>query len=174
MFIDALRFPRTLYFYSQYFSSVSSVVFRAFSHNFLLIENRPLNSKWGIWDVDPLCALYQKGLTPNKGLYSLINFPRTFTMPQTQCQALCVQLGTGRQLLYSVGRLHSSWGADCTQLNKCSKQHLGLVLWKVIIILNCISDKVEILRMKKGCISYSSLPMCKALTFRILPVYYYF
>lgn len=53
---------------------ISSLVFRAFLHSFLLIENRPLNSKWGIWDMVLLCSLYQKRLKADKGVYSFNNY----------------------------------------------------------------------------------------------------
>lgn len=54
--IDFLVLPRTLLFFF-YFLTLS----RAFSHNFLLIVTRPLNSKFGIWVMVPLSAFYQDG-----------------------------------------------------------------------------------------------------------------
>lgn len=34
--------------------------------------DREQNSKWGIWDMVLVCALYQKGLRADKGLYLFI------------------------------------------------------------------------------------------------------
>lgn len=62
-----LGFHEDIVFLFLALPSVRSVVFRAFSDNFLWIVNRPLNSEWGI-------CFRAKGLKVNQRIYSYISY----------------------------------------------------------------------------------------------------
>lgn len=126
-------------------SDTSLVVSRTFSHNFLLIESRTLNGVSGTWFCFVLYT--KKGVKQRKDfIYSFNKYSWDIHSAPRHSARLCGFYSEQENNFLTL------WG-NCIVVGELiignrkinnSDYLLGLLLWKVIIILNCLSDRVAL------------------------------